>query len=257
MIARAARPWQPVRLSVWDLFLPLHQAWWVLFGLPLVACLHWLATLLAAYPIALAIGPFGIAVVAMTILIRLLLMPLVIYQLRSSRRAREEAARIQALIGPEEARLKRTYRTDPAALNRELLRVYRKHGINPLAAAGSGLKAGFLAAAIQAPILLAFYWAIQDFGRSGGALHFLWIPSLAAPDALFLLPLLASATTVLLSWLSRRQSAPPSFPVPLTLAVGVGVGMSALFVPAALALYWLTGNLVTIAQQLLLAPRFS
>src|SRR5438309_1347681 len=67
----ATRRLAAVRLSPWDVFLPIHGAWWAVFGVPLMALLHWLVGFLAMFPITMAIGPFGLAVMAMTLLVRL------------------------------------------------------------------------------------------------------------------------------------------------------------------------------------------
>ncbi len=58
-------------LSVLDAFLPAHAAWWALFGVPLLTVVHWATGFLAAFPVTLAIGPFGLAVVLTTVLVRL------------------------------------------------------------------------------------------------------------------------------------------------------------------------------------------
>ena len=64
----------------WDLFRPLQRSWWLLVGVPMLALLQWVAVSLAAYPVAMAIGPFGLAVIAVTMLLRVALLPLVAWQ---------------------------------------------------------------------------------------------------------------------------------------------------------------------------------
>lgn len=262
----AAKPRLAGGFQPWHLLLPLQKAWWTLLVLPLIFALQGLTTWLAAYPIALAIGPFGLAVIGMTIAMRLLLVPLVVYQLSSAMRARREGARIQALIGRELEALKRKFQKDPARLNQETVDLYRRHGLNPLAPAAFAIKSALVVAAVQGPLLLAFYWAIKTLAAPGSSvpLHFLWLQSVAAIDPLFILPVLAAVTTYALARVAARTSPPatPGDPAVRDLQrttsamMPIAIGVSAHFVPAALAIYWVTGNLVAIVQQTVLGPRF-
>ena len=67
-------------LGAFDAFLPIHAAWWALFGVPLLAILHGAVGFLAMFPVTLAVGPFGLAIVATTLLVRLVLLPLAAYR---------------------------------------------------------------------------------------------------------------------------------------------------------------------------------
>jgi YidC/Oxa1 family membrane protein insertase len=243
-------------LSALDVFLPVQAAWWALFGVPLLAALHWGVGFLAAFPITLAIGPFGLAIIAMTLLVRLVLLPLAAYQVRVSLRARREAVALQARLAPAVARLRRRYRGRPMEFQRALLELKRREGIDPLAGAGGALKAGLLPWLVQLPLLIALYQVILTFAHSGHDLHFLWIANLALPDPV-LLPVLAGLATFLLTRLTNAAR-PPSLGDDeqtaatnrtLALVSPVGLVLAAHFAPAALALYWLTGSLVGAAQQ--------
>ena len=109
---------------------------------------------------------------------------------------------------------------------------------------------------LQAPVLIAFYWVILGFAHSGADLHFLWVANLATPDPL-LLPVLAGLTTVLVTRLAARAQAPPLVEDDQAEAVRrlgllvtpLALVVSAHFAPAALVLYWATGNLFAAAQQ--------
>jgi YidC/Oxa1 family membrane protein insertase len=252
-------------VSIWDPLLPLHRAWWALCGVPMVAVLHWLVGSLSSFPITLAIGPFGLGVIAMTVLVRVVLLPLAAYQVRAALRARRQAAALQARLAPQIEALRRRHRRRPLEYQRALADLLRENGADPLAGLASGLRSSLLPALVQAPVLIAFYWVVLTLAHSSTDLHFLWIGSLAAPDAL-LLPVLAGLSTYLVSRLATPPPAPADdeqaaatrwltrLGYPLVLAV------SAHFAPAALVLYWVTGNLVGAAQQwafdrLLLRPR--
>jgi YidC/Oxa1 family membrane protein insertase len=240
----------------WDAFLPLKSAWWGLFGVPLLAVLHALVAYLAAWPVSLAIGPFGLAVVLMTLLVRFALLPLTAYQVRASLRSRRASEALHRRLAPKVAVLRRRYRRRPDELQRALAELLRAEGANPLSGVAGGLRAGLLPALAQAPLLFAFYWAVLGFAQAGGDLHFLWVASLAAPDAL-LLPLLAGLTTYAVSRLAMAGQ-PPSLLEDertaatrraLALLYPLGLVVSAHFAPAALVLYWVTNNVFGAAQQ--------
>jgi YidC/Oxa1 family membrane protein insertase len=240
----------------WDVLLPLHRSWWAVFGGPLLAVLQTLVGFLAAWPVTLAIGPFGLAVVVMTLLVRFVLLPLAAYQLRASLRSRREAEALNRRLAPRAAALRRRYRRRPAELRRALSELLREEGAHPLTALGAALRSGLLPALVQMPLLVAFYWAVLSFAHAGGDLHFLWVANLAIPDPL-LLPTLAGLTTYLV-WRLATAAQPPSIADDeqsnatrrtLALLYPLGLAISAHFAPAALVLYWVTGNLVSAAQQ--------
>jgi YidC/Oxa1 family membrane protein insertase len=243
-------------LSALDAFLPVQAAWWAMFGVPLLAVLHWAVGFLAMFPVTLAIGPFGLGIIATTVLVRLVLLPLAAYQVRASLRARREAAAVQARLAPAVARLRRRHRGRPLEFQQALLELKRREGIDPLAGVGAGLRAGLLPWVVQLPLLIALYQVILTFAHSGHDLHFLWIANLALPDPV-LLPVLAGLATFLLTRLTNAAR-PPSLEEDeqaaatsrtLALVSPLGLVVAAHFAPGALALYWLTGSLVGAAQQ--------
>jgi len=243
-------------LGALDVFLPVQAAWWALFGVPLLAVLHWSVGFLASFSITLAIGPFGLGIIATTVLVRVVLLPLTAYQVRASLRARREAAVLQRRLGPAVARLRRRYRGRPLEFQQALLDLKRREGIDPLAGAGGALKAGLLPWLVQLPLLVALYQVILTFAHAGHDLHFLWIANLALPDPV-LLPVLAGLATFLLTRLTNAAR-PPALGEDeqaaaanrtLALISPLGLVVAAHFAPAALALYWLTGSLVGAAQQ--------
>jgi YidC/Oxa1 family membrane protein insertase len=209
-VRKAARLGERLPLAAWDVFKPLHSAWWALFGVPLLGFLHGLVQLLAAWPVTLALGPFGLAVIVMTVLVRVVMLPLAAWQVRSSLAARRRAADIQARLGPEIARLRRRHRRDPRALQDALNELLRKHGVNPLATLAPGVGSSLVTGLVQMPVLIAFYQVILTLAHGGGLdLQFLWIGSLAVPDPL-LLPLLAGAPrSRSAAWPRRRRRRRP------------------------------------------------
>jgi YidC/Oxa1 family membrane protein insertase len=243
-------------LAAWDILLPVKQTWWALFGIPLLAVMHWLVGALAAYPVTLAIGPFGLAVIAMTLMVRLVILPLTAYQIRASLRARRDALALRERLGPAIAALRRRHHRRPDEFKRALAALLQEHGAGPLGGQGGALRAGLLTAAVQAPLLIAFYSVITTFAHSGHGLHFLWLANLAVPDPL-LLPVLAGLSTLLVSRLAATAQVPPlaedeqtaSARRFSTLLYPLGLAVAAHFAPAALVLYWLTGSLAAAGQQ--------
>ena len=237
---------------------PVWYAWWHVVGVPMQAVLSWLVHLLAGNPVAEAIGPFGVAVVLLTIVIKVILSPIFQYQLTTSRRVQAEQRR----IAPDLAALRKRYKNKPQELNAATMALYREHGINPLAQ-----MSGCLPALVQAPILIALYWVIYGVAKGGLGihdLHFLWIPHLDLRAGDFtrngllvsVLPLLAGLTT----FVQTKMMTPPggaagvdptqqAMTQNMTLIMPVFIGFISLNFPAALALYWVVSNLFSIGQQ--------
>jgi len=134
-----------------ELWHPFWLLWWTIFGVPMSASLHWLVTAFGQNPLAQAIGPFGLAIVVLTVGIKVVLSPIFQFQLATSRRIQAE----QRKIAPQMAALRKKYKKDPQRLNQETMALYREHGINPLSQ-----MSGCLPAVIQAPILIALYLSL-------------------------------------------------------------------------------------------------
>ena len=120
---------------------------------------------------------YVIAIVVLTILIKTLLLPLAVKQIRSMKA-------MQA-IQPEIQKIQKKYRNDPAMMRQEMGRLYKEHNASPMA--------GCLPLLIQMPFLIAMYYAIQGFSYDPLHAGFLWIESLAAEDGTYILPVLSAA----------------------------------------------------------------
>lgn len=248
-----------------DVFKPIHTLWWEIFGNSLSWLLSYVYTHASAVPILATIGAYGVAIIVITLLIRVLLAPLLQFQLRTSRRAMVE----QRKLAPQVSELRKKYRKDPQRLNSETMKLYQEHGINPL-----GQFVGCLPAVLQMPVLIALYYVFSGFSKSQHvAAHFLFVPNLnitpgAHPlfagipipsDPVYLVfPLLAALTTFIQS--KMMQMPPPPNPTEQELQTAqmqrtflivspLMIGVFALNVPAGLGLYWFVGNLVSIIQQ--------
>jgi len=228
---------------------------------PLGSLLSWMYDHLVGVPIIDTIGAYGVAIIAVTILIRLALAPLQQFQLVTQRRTVAE----QRKLAPQVAQLKKKFGKDTQKLNAEMMKLYQEHGVNPL-----GGLVGCLPLIVQIPVLTALYWVFRN--AHVGSPHFLFVPNLMAfptqvpilaglpiPAVAYLIfPLLAALTTFVQS--KMLQAPAPPNPTEqerqtqqmqrmMVVMSPLMIGYFALQVPAGLGLYWFIGNCVSIIQQ--------
>lgn len=203
------------------------------------------------------LGDYVLALILLTIIVRLLTYPLTRQQQRSTRRMQE--------LQPEIEKIRKKYEKDREQLAAKQMELYKKHGVNP---AG-----GCLPTLIQFPILIGFYRAItQTLAASPLQLlnlsqhvyatlpnlndlvpldsRFLWL-DLAAPDPFFVLPVLVVATTFAQQKLLTPPSADPqqaSMAQSMQITMPIMIGFFALTFPSGLSIYWVTSSLVGIIQ---------
>jgi YidC/Oxa1 family membrane protein insertase len=206
-----------------------------------------------------------VAIIVLTIIIRVLLSPLQQFQLVTQRKTMVE----QRKLAPQVGELRKKYRKDPQRLNTEMMKLYQEHGVNPL-----GGLVGCLPLVVQLPILTALYYVFTGFARTNHVVaHFLFVPNLnenpahhlliaGVPflpvPAYFVFPLLAAATTFIQSKM-LQMPAPPNptdqelqtqqMQRTMVIISPLMIAWFALNVPAGLGLYWFIGNCVSIIQQ--------
>lgn len=184
-------------------------------------------------------GSYGLAIIVLTLAIKLVTFPLNLMQIRSSKSMRD----VQPLI--EEA--KRRYGKDRERLTQETMRIYREHGVNPAA--------GCLPLLVQMPIWFGLYWALINLAQSSADFHkgFLWLPSLAQPDPFYILVVLTVVTQFVVQKMMVLPSSDPQQQMmnKVMLFMPLTFGFVAMSVPSGLALYWVTTNVFTFFQQLL------
>ena len=234
----------------------------------LLAVLNFIYLHFQSVPVLATIGAYGVAIVVLTIGIRLVLSPLQQFQLVTQRKSMLETRK----LAPEVAALKKKFKGQQ--LQVETQKLYSEHGINPLA----GL-VGCLPLIVQLPILTALYYVFTSFAHSAKvAAHFLFIPNLndnpnhhllmsiplfgtnvGVPSPEYLIfPLLAAATTFVQTKMLQMPPAPnltdqeaqaQSMQKMMVWMSPLMIGWFALNVPAGLGLYWFIGNCVGIIQQ--------
>ncbi|MDR1435416.1 MAG: membrane protein insertase YidC [Puniceicoccales bacterium] len=187
-------------------------------------------------------GNWGVTIIVLTLLVKLLLWPLTTAQVRSSRKM----SRLQEPL----KKIKEKYRDNPQKLQAETLKLFRENQVNPAA--------GCLPVFIQIPIFLGLYFMLRTTAEMRFA-SFLWIPDLSLPDTLFtlgsfpvnLLPLIMGATMM---WQMKVMPTPSVDGMQRW--VFKLMPLLCLFFcynfPSALVLYWTVQNLLTIAQQIIL-----
>mgnify|MGYP002510852637 CR=1 FL=1 len=196
------------------------------------------------YPLSLVItffadqfsGSYGLAIVVVTIIVRLFLVPLNVKQVRSTMAMQNIQPEIKALQQKYTSKDQETQQK----LQQETMALFQKHGVNPLA--------GCLPIFIQMPIFIALYHAIMrtEAIKTGS---FLWF-ELGSTDPI--LPILAGGATFFqqkLMMADNPQSNNPQMKMMLYM-MPIMITVFAFFFPAALALYWVVGNVFMVAQTI-------
>jgi YidC/Oxa1 family membrane protein insertase len=242
--------------------------WAAIFVVNLGRVLNYVYVNFQTVPPLATIGAYGLAIIALTIGIRLILAPLQQFQLVTQRKSMLE----QRKLAPQVSELRKKFKKDAPRLNAEMQKLYAEHGINPFA----GL-VGCLPLIVQLPILTALYYVFTGFAKAAKIpAHFLFIPNLndnpnhhlmftlpglgvGIPIAAYLVfPLLAAATTYVQTKMLQMPPAPNPTEQELQtqqmqkMMVWMSplmIGYFALNVPAGLGLYWFIGNCVGIIQQ--------
>lgn len=196
---------------------------------------HWFAQVIQfmyGLTVSLGIPSYGLAIILLTIVIKLVLFPLSQKQMKSMREMQE--------LQPKLKYLQEKYKDDPQTMQMKVMELYKEHGVNPFS--------GCLPLLIQLPIFMAFYYALIKFKFTENA-AFLWIPNIANPDPFYILAVLAALTTYLQQRVSMVDTKDPTqktmlYMMPLFMA------WVATTVPAGLPLYWVVFNILGILQQL-------
>lgn len=182
---------------------------------------------------AAGFGSYGLAIILLTVVMKIILYPLTVKQLKSMKAMQE--------IQPKMKRLQEKYKDNPQLMQQKLMKLYSDSGVNPMA--------GCLPMLAQMPILMAMYYTLFNYNFGGASPSFLWLPNLSEPDPTYLLPLLSALSTFVLSKLSTISSAPNQQSKIFLIIMPIFIGWISLNFPAGLVLYWITMNVVQMAQQ--------
>lgn len=177
-----------------------------------------------------AVSSYGLGIIIVTIILRLLLYPLTISQTKSMAKMKK--------IQPELNEIQKKYKDKPEEYQKRTVELYQKHGVNPLG--------GCLPLLIQLPILWAFFPVLRELPTTD-LTNFLGIWELSQPDPYYILPILSAATTWLQSKVSSTGDASQNT---MLIVMPIMIGFFSINFPSGLVLYWVTTNLFSIAQQL-------
>jgi YidC/Oxa1 family membrane protein insertase len=181
---------------------------------------------------------YGWAILVVTIIINMALLPLKL----SGMKGMKKMAALQPQIKEINKKYEGIGMRDPrkAQQNEEVMALYKKHGVNPLGA-------GCLPLLLQIPFFFAFYKVLSVAIELRGA-DWLWIGDLARHDPLYLLPVVMVVTQFVLQKMTPNTSTDPA-QQKMMMFMPLVFGFIFFQSPAGLVLYWLTGNVVSIAQQ--------
>ncbi|MDO4456329.1 MAG: YidC/Oxa1 family membrane protein insertase [Ligilactobacillus agilis] len=188
-------------------------------------------------------GSYGWGIVVFTVIVRIIILPLMAYQLKSARKTSE--------LQPQLKELQKKYPGKDLESRQKLQQaqqeLYAKAGVNPVA--------GCLPLLVQMPVLFAMYQAIfrSETLKAG---HFFWM-ELGDKDPYYIMPILAAVFTYLTSKLSMMsQPEQNAMTTSMTYVAPVMIFVTALNVPAALSLYWVISNAFSVGQTLLINNPF-
>ena len=209
----------------------IEYGWFTFIAKPAFLLLDWLYSF---------IGNWGFAIVALTIIIRIVLFPLTYKGMVSMNKLKELAPRMKEI--------QTKYKGDPQKINAHVMELYRKHGANPMG--------GCLPILIQIPIFFAIYRVLLNAIELKGAEWILWINDLAELDPYFILPILMGITMYI-----QQHITPTNFTDPMQEKIMKFLPLIFTFFfitfPAGLTLYWFINNLCSIAQQMVVNKIFA
>jgi YidC/Oxa1 family membrane protein insertase len=183
------------------------------------------------------LGNWGWSIVGLVLLLKILF-----YWLNA--KAYASMAKMKA-INPKIMEMRERLKGKPQQMQQEMMRIYREEKVNPMG--------GCFPIMIQIPVFIALYWVLLSSVEMRNAPWIGWITDLSTPDPYFILPLLMTASSLLQTALNP---APPD-PMQAKMMWFMPLIFSVMFFffPAGLVLYWLTNNLLSIAQQWLINTR--
>ncbi len=208
----------------------LNYGWFTILTLPLLIGLRW---------IYMVIPNYGIAIILLSVLIKVILYPLTKKGLVSMQRMKE--------LQPKMKEIQEKYEDDREKMNEKLMEFYQEHNVNPVG--------GCLPMLLQLPIFIALYRMLEYSIELRGATFALWVTDLSAPDPYYVLPVLMGV----LMFFQQRYT--------MTATGGGTMGqqqqmmvyfMPIMFVflfmnfPVGLVLYWMTNSAATVGQYWLI-----
>jgi YidC/Oxa1 family membrane protein insertase len=194
--------------------------------------LYWLLDKLQGF-----IQNWGWSIVALVLLLKI-----AFYWLNA--KAYSSMAKMKA-VNPKITEMRERLKDNPQQMQQEMMRIYREEKVNPMG--------GCFPIMVQIPVFIALYWVLLSTVEMRNAPWILWIHDLSAPDPFYILPVIMTLTTMLQTALNP---APPD-PLQAKMMWFMPLAFSVMFFffPSGLVLYWITNNVLSIAQQWIINTR--
>jgi YidC/Oxa1 family membrane protein insertase len=202
--------------------LVVDYGWLTVIAAPLFWVLEWFYSWL---------GNWGLAIIALTVLIKLIFFPLSAASYKSMARMKK--------VTPRLMKMRETYGDDRAKLNQAMMELYKTEKINPLG--------GCLPIVVQIPVFIALYWVLLASVELRQAPFYGWIKDLSVPDPFYILPAIMMGSMIIQTKMSPTPPDPVQAKVMMIMPFAFGVMF--FFFPAGLVLYWVVNNVLSIAQQ--------
>ncbi|NPV26817.1 MAG: membrane protein insertase YidC [Firmicutes bacterium] len=187
------------------------------------------------FTVQIGLPSYGLAIILLTIVIKMVLYPLTIKQMMSIKGLKE--------IQPKIDEIKRKYHDKKDKMQEAIMQLYREHNVNPLA--------GCLPLLVQMPFLIALYQALLHFNYINPShARFFWIQNLSEPDP-WIIPILAGLTTW---WQQKVSMVSPNDPNQKMMLIFMPLFLFwiARSIPAGLGLYWVVFSVVGAIQQIII-----
>lgn len=175
---------------------------------------------------------YGIAIIALTVIIKVILLPLAIKQIKSMKGMQE--------VQPQLAAIQKKYKNDKMRQSQEIQRLYAEKGVSPLS--------GCLPLLIQMPFLIAIFYALQGFPYDPNHVSFLWLESLAVPDPTYILPVISAVSTWIISKQTSGENVAGQQKM-MMMVMPLMIGYISVKFPSGLVIYWIVSNLFQGIQQ--------
>ena len=211
-----------------NLALTIDYGWLWFISQPLYHLLSWFQGF---------VHNWGVAIMLLTLTIKLIFFPLTQISFVSMARMRHFAPHLQ--------RIRERYQNDRQKISQEVMKLYRKEKINPMS--------GCLPIIIQMPVFIALYWTLIESVELRHAPFVLWITDLSAMDPYFVLPILMGLSMYAQQRLSPVMMDPMQAKIMRMLPIIFTIFL--LWFPSGLILYWVINNLLSIAQQYIINKR--
>ncbi|OQW86537.1 MAG: membrane protein insertase YidC [Rhodoferax ferrireducens] len=183
------------------------------------------------------INNWGWSIVALVVLLKI-----AFYWLNA--KAYASMAKMKA-VNPKITEMRERLKDNPQKMQLEMMRIYREEKVNPMG--------GCFPIMVQIPVFIALYWVLLSSVEMRNTPWLGWIHDLSSPDPLFILPIIMTLTTVLQT--SLNPAPPDPLQAKMMWFMPLAFSVMFFFFPSGLVLYWITNNVLSIAQQWVINTR--